>query len=269
LLTVGRRRLKMRNDGYGAIWSSKTGAVSIAYGIWIITSLVLTIFTFFTSLTSVLYFSTNYLQTLYAALLPLYRLTIVVDAISVGILVVFGYGCVRVGGAYSFPSLTLAGAAWMASSIVSMGPAVMALSQADIIIAGGTFSIGYATTQLLFSLMNFAVGLVAAITIIVASFQIQNRTGINAFTAAAALFIVGIFISYVNIGSFIAFGVGLRTLASHSQGVARAPQQPAIAPAMPIPSKGVRLALFCPYCGARAGAGDRFCRSCGSSLKQD
>ncbi len=259
----------MRNNTYGAIWSSKTGAVSIVYGIWIIASLVLTIITLFTSLTSLFYYSTNPQQALYAALIPIYWLTIVVAAISVGILVVFGYGCVRVGGAYSFSSLKLAGVAWIVSPIMAMVPAVLNLSEADTIVAGGTISLGFSITLAVIEVINFAVGLVAAIAIVVASFQMQSRTRINAFTAAGVLFIVGIFISYVNIGSFIAFGVGLRTLASHDQEAMRAPQQPAVAPATPVSSSGEKLALFCPHCGARAGAGDRFCRSCGSSLGQD
>jgi hypothetical protein len=262
-----RRRVKTRNDTYRVMWANYTGAVSIVYGLWIVASLVVGILSFLASLTALANYGINY-SNLYSAMVPLDLAAVVVAAVSVCFLIFFGYGCTRVGGNYGFPILTFAGLAWIASSIISVVEAVLALTEANMMLTSTAVALDFAVTVAVVGLVEIAVGLVASILIITASFQMQSKTGISAFVVAAALFIVGIFIGYVNIGSFIAFGVGLRTLASRSQGTARASQRPATEPVTAVPSSGVKLALFCPYCGARTAADDKFCRSCGSSLKQ-
>jgi hypothetical protein len=146
---------------------------------------------------------------------------------------------------------------------------VLSLEEADTIIAGGTISLAFSTELLIVDVISFVLLLLATIAIIVTSFQFQSRTGIGAFTAAGVLFIVGIFISYINIGSFIAFGVGLRTLASVSPKATRGPQQPTVQTPAGALSGGQRVTMFCPFCGARVAADERFCRSCGSRLNQD
>jgi hypothetical protein len=261
----------MGKETYGPMWSNKTGAVSIVYGIWIIASLILAVISLFASLSSLLnYINTpNPQQALYSALLPTYWATIIVAAISVSLLFLFGYGCVRVGGAYASSSLKLAGIGWIFYSFAPLILGIMSLDEANTVIAGGTISLAFSMGVLVVDVISLALLLLASIAIIIACFQFQSRTGIAAFTAAGVLFIIGIIISYINIGSFIAFGVGLRTLASRGPQATSGPQQPAVTAPAGVTSGGQRVTMFCPHCGTRVAADERFCRSCGSRLNQD
>jgi hypothetical protein len=208
-----------------------------------------------------------------AVLLPV----MVVAAITIPIMLIFGYYSYRVGDVQGLGSLKLAGVSMIIVSL-AIAPLIYSvylvfqdlIQELPSLVVLPYTEIGPRLMQLLAPVLmsGTIIGLfylIFAISFIVGLSNLRNNTGIGDFGTAMWLAIIGLFIGITFPIGVIMFGSGLNKLAT--QGTARRAGAPAAEESVKATPR--RQLVYCPYCGAKVEPDALFCPTCGSSLRKE